>query len=92
MSDFFPNKNSINLDYYQNNAEHAYNSSTILESELGELTLEDFDSSILKLNKIPKTASQTLAGQILIRKPIEPISYQGKHPIKNSTLKHFGFL
>ena len=44
MSDFFPNKNSKNLDYFQNNAEHAYNSSTILESELGELTLEDFDS------------------------------------------------
>jgi hypothetical protein len=46
----------------------------------------------LKLNKIPKTASQTLAGQILIRKPIDPIIYQGKHAIKKSTLKYFGYL
>ena len=62
MNDVFPNNNSINFDISQNNQEVGKNVSAILESELGELTLEDFDSSILKLNKIPKTASQTLAG------------------------------
>ncbi len=44
MNDVFPNNNSINFDISQNNQEVGKNVSAILESELGELTLEDFDS------------------------------------------------
>lgn len=54
--------------------------------------LEDFDSNILKIKKIPKRASLTCAGSVLIRKVVEPIPYLGKTRIRRSTLIHFGFL
>lgn len=41
------------------------------------LTLEDFDSAQLKINRVPKTASQTCQGQVLIRPVVKPIPYSG---------------
>lgn len=42
-----------------------------------QLTLEDFDSAALKINRVPKTASQTCQGQVLIRPVVKPIPYSG---------------
>lgn len=47
------------------------------DQEGPSLTLEDFDSASLKINRVPKTASQTCQGQVLIRPVVKPIPYSG---------------
>lgn len=44
---------------------------------MNSLSLEDFDSENLKINRVPRTASQTCRGQILIKPIIRPIPYLG---------------
>ena len=56
-----------------------------------DLTLEDFDSSVLRLNNIPKTASTTCKGQLLIRPIVEPIPYTGpSRAFDKDTIDEFG--
>ena len=56
-----------------------------------ELTLEDFDSNALNLRKIPKTASTTCRGQILIRPVVEPVLYTGpSRGFEKQTIDEFG--
>jgi hypothetical protein len=42
-----------------------------------DLTLEDFDSAKININRVPKTASQTCQGQMLIKPLIQPIPFTG---------------
>lgn len=41
------------------------------------LTLEDFDSENILIRRVPRTASQTCRGQILIKPIVRPIPYTG---------------
>ena len=46
-------------------------------NENNTLTLEDFDSNNLEIKRVPKTASQTCRGQVLIKPIVKPIPYTG---------------
>mmetsp|Transcript_13546 Transcript_13546/g.21137 ORF Transcript_13546/g.21137 Transcript_13546/m.21137 type:complete len:129 (+) Transcript_13546:842-1228(+) len=48
------------------------------------LSIEDFDSKNLTLTRVPKAASQTCQGQVLLKPVIKPVPYTG---IKNRLLK-----
>lgn len=43
----------------------------------GALTLEDFDSQNIQIRRVPRTASQTCRGQVLIKPIVRPIPYTG---------------
>lgn len=52
------------------------------------LTLDDFDSKKVQLASIPKAASQTCQGQVLIKPIIEPIPYGAIYtPVKKLTAR-----
>jgi hypothetical protein len=53
------------------------------------MTLEDFDSSRVKINKVPRTASQTCRGQVLIRPVVDPIPFVGVNRLPKATVKRF---
>ena len=58
------------------------------------MILEDFNSNLLKVKRVPQTASQTCMGQRLIRPLIEPIPYSkgsnNMHQFTTETIKSFG--
>jgi hypothetical protein len=53
-------------------------------------TLEDFDSSRVDIKKVPKTASLTCKGQVLIKPVVQPILFKGKaNQMEWDTVKKF---
>ena len=54
------------------------------------LVLEDFLSSSLRINMVPKNASQTLSGQRLLMPVVEPVPYESqKVGISKNTIQFF---
>ena len=57
------------------------------------LILEDFSSKVLKINQVPKNASQTCSGQKLIKPIVDPVLYQSQKTITNGfseeTIEYF---
>ena len=55
-----------------------------------DLTLEDFDSAKIQINRVPKTASQTCQGQALIKPIVAPIPFTGLNcQLPRETIKTF---
>jgi len=55
-----------------------------------DLTLEDFDSSKININRVPKTASGTCQGQALIKPLVQPIPFSGlNHQLPRDTIQRF---
>ena len=55
------------------------------------MTIEDFSSDNFKsMKKVPRVASQTCKGQILIKPVVKPVLYRNENHISLKTLKEFG--
>jgi hypothetical protein len=56
-----------------------------------QMSIDDLNASKLKIKTVPKLASQTCRGQVLLQPIITPVPYNQKHTSLNKqTLQEFG--